>query len=143
MSKIYVASSWRNRFQQAAVTRLRLAGHEVYDFRHPHPGNVGFHWSEIDPAWKSWDAWRYRAALENPIAQSGFKVDSNAMRWADTCLLVLPCGRSAHIEAGWMKGHGRRLFIVLDDNPEPELMYMIADRICLTMDEVIENLSDG
>ena len=37
MSKIYVASSWRNPHQPAIVEELRVAGHEVYDFRNP-PG---------------------------------------------------------------------------------------------------------
>jgi hypothetical protein len=41
--RIYVASSWRNEAkQQATVLALREAGHEVYDFRHPAPGNEGF-----------------------------------------------------------------------------------------------------
>ena len=31
--KIYVASSWRNTYQQDVVAKLRKLGHEVYDFR--------------------------------------------------------------------------------------------------------------
>lgn len=54
--KIYVASSWRNKIQPLVVLALREAGHEVYDFRNPAPGNTGFQWSEIDPAWQSWTA---------------------------------------------------------------------------------------
>ena len=33
MAKIYVASSWRNVFQQDVVGILRDLGHEVYDLR--------------------------------------------------------------------------------------------------------------
>jgi hypothetical protein len=40
--KLYVASSWRNARQPEVVARLREAGHEVYDFRNPAPGNTGF-----------------------------------------------------------------------------------------------------
>lgn len=36
MAKIYVASSWRNVFQQDVVDILRDLGHEVYDFKNPH-----------------------------------------------------------------------------------------------------------
>ena len=46
--KIYVASSWRNERQPEVVRCLRQRGHEVYDFRHPTPGDFGFRWSEID-----------------------------------------------------------------------------------------------
>ena len=35
MARIYVASSWRNKYQPEVVTALRKAGHEVYDFRNP------------------------------------------------------------------------------------------------------------
>ena len=49
MAKIYVASSWRNVFQQDVVDILRDLGHEVYDFKNPPHGNGGFQWSDIDP----------------------------------------------------------------------------------------------
>ena len=29
-------------------------------------------------------------------------------RWDDTFVLVLPCGRSAHLELGWAVGQGKR-----------------------------------
>ena len=51
MRKIYVASSWRNDNQPEVVEKLKDAGHEVYDFRHPSVDNNGFGWSEIDPDW--------------------------------------------------------------------------------------------
>ena len=35
MSRIYVASSWRNKYQPEVVAALRKAGHGVYDFRNP------------------------------------------------------------------------------------------------------------
>jgi hypothetical protein len=40
--RIYVASSWRNLYQPTVVTALRQEGYEVYDFRHPAPGDDGF-----------------------------------------------------------------------------------------------------
>lgn len=49
MAKIYVASSWRNVFQQDVVGILRDLGHEAYDFKNPPHGNGGFQWSDIDP----------------------------------------------------------------------------------------------
>ena len=54
MSKIYVASSWRNERQPILVEILRANGHEVYDFRNPKEGDNGFHWSEIDEDWQQW-----------------------------------------------------------------------------------------
>lgn len=129
--KIYVASSWRNEKQPQIVGWLRSAGHEVYDFRHPAPGNDGFAWSEIDPAWKSWTPQAFeKHALRDPIALKGFGFDMRGLDWADTCVLVLPCGRSAHLEAGYAIGQGKQVLILLDDKGfEPELMYLMATHL--------------
>ena len=127
--KIYVASSWRNHFQPAIVVTLRSMGHEVYDFRNPTEGNNGFSWSDIDPNWENWTTDEYKKALEHPIAKAGFKHDFDAMKWADTCVMVLPCGRSANTEAGWMKGAGKEVYVFQPLKQEPELMYKIYDGI--------------
>lgn len=54
MSKIYVASSWRNTYYPSVVESLQAAGHEVYDFRNPPQGGHGFHWTAIDPNCSEW-----------------------------------------------------------------------------------------
>ena len=78
----------------------------------------------------NWSTDQYRAALEHPIAQAGFKSDFDAMQWADVCVLVLPCGRSAHSEAGWMKGAGKKVIVYQIWEEEPELMYKLFDGVC-------------
>jgi hypothetical protein len=124
--RIYVASSWRNRRQPQVVAGLLEEGHEVYDFRGP--DNNSFHWSEIDPNWREWSASEFRRALTHPIADRGFACDLEALRSADAVVLLLPCGRSAHLEAGWAAGAGKRVLILLDpDGNEPELMYKMAE----------------
>jgi hypothetical protein len=122
------------------VAALRGAGHQVYDFRNPAPGEIGFRWQSVDPDWRQWTSAQYRAALEHPAAIAGFKRDYDAMQWADTCVLVLPCGRSAHIEAGYFNGAGKALYILQLDAMEPELMYRMATAICLSVDELLERL---
>jgi len=139
--RIYVASSWRNETQQNVVKELRSAGHQVYDFKNP-PGGTGFSWSEIDPNWLEWTNKEFVNALAHPIAERGFNSDFDAMQWADACVLVLPCGRSAHSEAGWMQGSGKPTFIFSPGNHEPELMYKMFEKVCTTLDEVTEGLKD-
>ncbi len=142
MARIYAASSWRNIYQPGVVRALRGAGHQVYDFREPFNGVSGFAWSEIDPEWQCWSAQRYRELLTtSPIAARGFVSDLRGMQWADTCLLVLPCGRSSHLEAGWFCGQGKRCIILTRDGEEPELMALLATDICVSMDEVLGLLS--
>ena len=137
MAKIYVASSWRNQYQQEVVKVLRTLGHEVYDFKNP-PGRTGFQWSEVDPNWQNWTTEQYREALSHPVAIAGFNSDFNAMQSADICVMVLPCGRSANTEAGWMAGAGKRVFVYSTEKQEPELMYKIYERVLCSIDELTE-----
>ena len=141
--KIYVANSWRNEVrQQDAVHALRDAGHEVYDFRNPEPGDHGFSWRSCATPEQLKDPDKFRReVLTHPIAQAGFAKDMRALADADATVLVLPCGRSAHLELGWATG-AKQKTIVLLDNPisEPELMYLACSHICVSMAEVVELL---
>jgi len=135
MRRIYLASSWRNEQQPEMVEILKSWGHLVYDFRNP-LGKTGFSWSDIDPNWKNWDADEYVDALNTPIASHGFLSDMRALEWCDTCVLLLPCGRSAHLEGGYAKGRGKRLIIYTCDGEEPELMALMADHIVTYSDQL-------
>lgn len=140
MSKIYVASSWRNKFQPEVVSILRKNSHSVYDFRNP-PNNSGFGWEALEIGDKPWSVETYKRALNHPIACQGYLADMRGMIWADVCVLVLPCGRSAHLEGGWFAGNGKRLIILTQDGEEPELMALMATDICSKMTEVISVLA--
>lgn len=140
MAKIYLASSWRNEFQPQAVLDLRAAGHEVYDFRNSPHGQGGFAWGQIDPNWKNWTAKQYRMALLHPIAEKGFNSDLTGMMWADVGILLNPCGRSAHLELGYMAGVGKKTIIWTRDGEEPDLMYSLANCICISLEEVLSAL---
>jgi hypothetical protein len=63
------------------------------------------------------------------------------MKWADCCVMVLPCGRSANTEAGWMKGAGKKVYVFSPTKQEPELMYKIHDGIISSTDELYEIFS--
>lgn len=135
--KLYVASSWRNPIQPTVVNALRSADFEVYDFRHPRADDEGFRWSQIDPHWEAWDPARFRECLKHPIADRGFGFDWQAMKWADAGCLVLPSGRSAHLEAGYFVGAGKPLVVLLMPG-EPELMYKMTPYITLSIPETVE-----
>lgn len=160
---IYVASSWRNPLHIGVVAALQAAARaqgsqfEPYDFRHPEPGDDGFHWSEVgmpsyDRATNSLvPASEYLAGLEHPRAVEGFKKDFDAMQRCSTCVLVLPCGRSAHLELGWFVGKGKLTAILLSDEPGagkphpppgeamvvPELMYKMVDYIAPSLFDLL------
>lgn len=138
--RIYLASSWRNKYQPGMVELLRGHGHEVYDFRHPSPDDFGFQWMEIDPEWEEWDVFQYRKALRSPIAEDGFQTDMNALKWAEVVVLLLPSGRSSHSEAAWHKGKDGVVIVHSPEPCEPELMYKMFNAITATEQELLELL---
>ena len=141
--RIYVASSWRNERQPFVVQRLRDEGFEVYDFRNPkehaHEGDEGFHWSDIDPEWIKWTPEQFVAALNHPLATAGFKSDMDAIASAEALVLVMPCGRSAHLEMGYAAGGGIPTVILMADG-EPELMYKMATAFAIDLDGMVHSL---
>lgn len=143
--KIYLASSWRNQKQPEIVKALRGFGHEVYDFRNPKEGDVGFSWDQVDPNWKNWSIEEYAELLRSDDrCIAGFKLDIDALNWCDTCVLLLPCGKSAHLELGYAAGQGKRTVVFFD--PETwkgghdniELMYLM----CYSFVDNIDSLLD-
>lgn len=135
---IYVASSWKNPIQIGVVAACQSAGLDVYDFRNPVGKDTGFHWSEVLPTWRSdWPVGlgeqtvpveEYLEGVQSFRADEGFSHDFNAMQKCDTCVLVLPCGRSAHLELGWFVGQGKKTAILLEQEfMVPELMYKMVD----------------
>jgi len=147
--KIYVASSWRNQSHPKMVSVLRELGYHVYDFQNAQTpeeieagiegGDKGFHWKQIDPNWENWSAREFRDALFDPRAVEGHTADMAALEWADVVVLLLPCGKSAHLEAGYAAGL-RKTVIAYVDGGEPELMYRLFDAIAISETELAELL---
>lgn len=149
---VYVASSWRNPYQQAVVEILNSAEIPCYDFRNPE-GSTGFSWRDVKPSrgypsitvpadkGSDWEtASEYLQMIAHPKAITGFRSDFDAMQRADTFILILPCGKSAHLELGWAVGAGKRTVILLEDPVEPELMYKMVDRISPDMTDLLRYL---
>ena len=118
--KIYIASSWKNECLCRDVAKtLREWGHAVDLFCDDSTGRFVFHWSELDNL-EQLDAIRM---VNSKQGKKAFKEDKKWLDWADSVVLVLPCGRSAHLEAGYAKGRGKKLYI-LGDFPKGEFDIM-------------------
>lgn len=143
--RLYVASSWKNPIYPSAVLELRANGHLVYDFR---DANRAFNWSQVDPSWDASDPVLSGADLQRALrskpAQQAFAHDKGALDWADAGVLVMPCGRSAHLEAGYLIGQGKPVMILLANNERPDLMALLADEqnICRSVGDVLNRLGE-
>ena len=144
--KIYTASSWRNKIYPDVVDLLKSLKHEVYDFRRTistEGKKVAFNWEEIDPEWEKWNTDKFLKEISyNELAVNAFNADHNGMVESDACLLITPSGNSSHIEAGYMKGLGKPLYIFMSEQIQrPDLTYKLADKIFTSLDEIKEFFS--
>jgi len=126
--KVYIASSWKNADAVRALSkRLTDRGFEVYDFT---DGDKHFAFNVMDVerfTGKDRSEVDWLDFNTCPETIRAFNVDRAGLDWADVVLMLLPCGRSAHMEAGYAAGRGKPL-IIYGDLPagEFETMYGFA-----------------
>jgi len=130
--RVYIASSWKNeRMVYAIACNLRGHGHEVDCFCDESTGRYIFHWSEIlNSPDKSKGELNAITFLEDKRSQKAFKEDRKWLDWCECLILVLPAGNSSHLEAGYVKGQGKKLVIQAPNGFIPgefDVMYGFAD----------------
>lgn len=126
--KIYLASSWRNSHYYNMLDRLKAIGYEVYNFR---DSNSSFSWKQVDPEGAMATNKRYLENINNELCEKAFANDMGALAECDVCVMLMPCGNSAHIEAGYAVGASKPVAIFLgdDDSLRPDLMWKMADLV--------------
>lgn len=135
--KIYVASSWRNLYFDDVFACISQNFPHVYNFKAP----GGFHWKQVlGSDWEKVSLEEYKAGLEHPEAVSGFIKDEVALKTSKATVLILPCGRSAHLELGVAVGLEQFTAIYTPEPLEPELMYKFVDLITDDIEELIVGL---
>ena len=136
--KIYVASSWKNEYQDIVVNSLRYAGHAVYDFKNPPGDKGGFHWKQVGLLSESRNVDDYLRALEHPRAVEGFRSDIEHLNDSDGCCLVMPCGFSAALELGIAIGQRKKTAVYIPEMRDPDLMILAADLITTKIHGLLE-----
>ena len=123
--KIYIAGSWKNAENVIILAgMLRTKNHEVDAFCEAREGRTIFSFNDIPDA----DGLDGITMLNEPIVKKAFEEDKKWIDWADSVVMLLPCGKSAHLEAGYAKGTGKNLYII-GEFPcgDFDVMYGFAD----------------
>ena len=113
MKTIYLVGSLRNDQIPIIANKLRTElGYEIFDDWYA-PGR------DTDAYWKAYEEGRgrtYKEALEGHAAKHIFEFDKYHLDRVDAGILVMPAGRSGHLELGYLSGQGKPTFIVFPGN---------------------------
>ncbi|MCI0550132.1 MAG: hypothetical protein L0287_04185, partial [Anaerolineae bacterium] len=96
--KLYVIGSMRNPKVTEVASSLRNLGYDVFDDWYA-PG------PEADDYWQKYAHERgqtYKEALNSHHAKHVFEFDKFHLDSSDIAILVMPAGRSGHLELGYM-----------------------------------------
>lgn len=136
--KIYVIGSLRNPKIPEVGAVLRGFGHEVFDDWYA----AG---PEADDYWAAYERGRgkdMRTALKTWAAQNTLAFDRKHLERADAVVLVMPAGKSGHLELGYAIGKGAKGFVLLDGEPERwDCMYGFAENVAYTIDQLVEDIN--
>ena len=133
---VYLIGSLRNPEVPNIANRLREAGYEVFDDWYA----AG---PEADDKWRDYEKQRgrnYIEALGGHAARNVFNFDRRHLTAANAVVLVLPAGKSGHLELGWALGQGTPGFILLDNPERWDVMYQFANGVFTSVEELIREL---
>ncbi len=138
MSKIYLIGSLRDkRIPEIANEIRKETGHEVFDDWFAPGPRADDHWKEYETA----RGRSYKEALKGYAATHIFSFDKNHLDTSDIGVLILPSGRSCHLEAGYMIGCGKKLYVLMDEPDRYDVMYQFATGIAFSMEELMEMIN--
>jgi hypothetical protein len=129
----FIASRFRNKKAVLDLTvKLRDKGKSVYCFVEDYDASESpedyMQKFENIPNWQ-----------EDASVKGMFEKDMNALKDSETLVLLLPAGKSAHVEAGVAYGMGKKC-IVIGEQKEAESLYLIFNQFYISVEEFIKNL---
>ena len=87
--------------------------------------------------------WNYKEALTCYAARNNFEFDKRHIDSSDIVIMVMPAGKSAHLELGYSIGQGKEAHILFDAEPERfDLMYNFVpvENIHFSIDTLLEKV---
>lgn len=135
---IYLIGSLRNPRIPEIAKALRIVGHDIWD--------DWFAAGEFaDDAWRDYEKGKghdFAQALAGEAAQHVLEFDKSHLDLCDSAILVMPAGKSGHLELGYVLGQGKPGYILLDGEPERyDVMAGLATGVATSLDGLIEMLA--
>lgn len=139
MTKLYLVGALRNPKVPVVGNRLRAIGYDVFDEWF----GAGY---EADTKWQEYEETRgrhYHEALYGREAVNIFQFDLRNLNDSAIGVLLLPAGKSAHLELGYLIGQGKPTYVLFDKVPDRwDVMYQFATKVFFDENELIAELQD-
>jgi|SRR5579872_423462 len=136
----FLASRYRNKPELIGLTRqIRTMGKKIYCFVESEPSRriVG----ELDADPES-SMQKFEAIADwhdaDPVREI-YETDMAALRNSEALILLLPAGKSSHIEAGVAFGLGKKL-ILIGEQRETESLYLIFEQRFATIEQFLNSI---
>lgn len=142
MSSIYLIGSLRNPKVPEVAKKLRHAGHDVFDDWF----SAG---PEADDYWKKYEQERghnYKQALAGFAADHVFNFDKKHINRCEVAVLLLPAGKSGHMELGYAIGKGKAGYILFDEEMPADrwdVMYKFAKGVFFDLTSLLAELENN
>lgn len=137
MKSIYLLGSLKNKAVPLLGIKLRKEGFEVFDDWYGAGENA-------DDCWRDYEKLRgrtYAEALDGWAAHHIFNFDLSLIHRCDIGVMLMPAGKSGHLELGYIAGQRKPTFICFDKEPERwDLMNRFAKKVCFSEAELIKEL---
>lgn len=138
MKSIYLIGSLKNEWISEVAKNLRELGHDVFDdWRSPGP--------DADDYLRDYyreRGFNYRQIMESYSAKQTFEYDKYHLDRCDEAIMVMPAGKSGHLELGTVLGAGKNGYILFDKEPDRiDIMHGFATGIFLNLEELVDHYS--
>lgn len=137
---IYLIGSLRNPEVPKFANLLRTYGFEVFDDWYAAGPEADDYWQKYEKA----RGHSFPQALQGHAAKHVYEYDRYHLDRADAGILMLPAGKSGHLEAGYLIGRGKPVNILCPKEPDRyDVMYQFADGVWTDENDLIERLLRG
>ena len=136
--KIYVIGSLKNEKVPLLAESIRALGHTVFDdWKAAHVEADQVMW-----AYEQKRGHSYKDALRGLSAQNQYQFDKRLLDMSDLAIVVMEAGRSAHLEAGYMAGLGKPVYVLFSEGypSRMDIMYNLLTDFFENEEELLAEL---
>ena len=139
IKSIYIIGSLRNPEIPKFANELQAQGFEAFaDWYSPGP--------QADDFWRDYAKARglsYGQALKSPAATHVYEFDKSHLDRCDAAVMLMPAGKSAHLELGYTIGKGKPGYILFDQEPERyDVMVQFATGVFFSKEDLFYELNE-